>query len=169
MEKIIFLVLLFVVSCKTVIKSTNNQIKNTTTFYFFRHAEKDNDSTKDPNLSPLGFQRAVNYIGFFKNIKIDAIYSTNFKRTLNTIKPLAKSSDLEPIIYNPFKIDYEDIVIKHKNQIVLVVGHSNTTPNFANKIIGKVIYKPMSETNFSDVYKVMITDSKINYELLKLD
>ena len=169
MKKLILVLLLVITSCKTTTKSTKNQIKNTTTFYFFRHAEKDNDGTKDPNLSPLGLQRATNYIDFFKDIKIDAIYSTDFKRTLNTIKPLAKSRNLEPIIYNPIKIDYEGIVVKHKNQTVLVVGHSNTTPSFVNKIIGKTIYKQMGETNFSDVYKVTIIDSKINYELLKMD
>ncbi len=167
MKRLILVSLLVIISCKTESKLKSNAINNSTTFYFFRHAEKEFDGTHNPDLSIAGKKRAQNYGTYFKDIKIDAIYTTDFKRTKNTIQPIAENKKLEPIIYNPSQINYTDFVSEHKNQTLLIVGHSNTTPDFANKIIGKMTYDQIDENNFSNIYKVTIINSKIISELLK--
>ena len=49
-----------------------------------------------------------------------------------------------PILqYDPRKMYTEDFVTATKGKTVLIVGHSNTTPVFANKILGKEQYKNM--------------------------
>lgn len=169
MKNIFLIILLSVFSCKTTEITTLKVSKNTTNFFFIRHAEKNHDGSKNPNLNTLGQQRALRYVAFFKDIKFDAIYSTNFKRTLNTIKPIAEKSNLKPVIYNPFVIDYATFKTLHKNQTVLIVGHSNTTPSFANKILEKFVYNQMDENNYSNIYKITVKDTIISSELLKMD
>lgn len=169
MKKIVLLfVLLGLISFVTILKVENSAKKKVTTFYFIRHAEKESDGTRDPELSELGKQRAINYIKYFKKIKIDSIFSTNFKRTLNTVKPLASTLGLEPILYSPYKMNHKAFVENHKDQTILIVGHSNTTPDFANKIIEKMTYSQMTEDNFSDIYKVTIKDDVVKSKLLKM-
>lgn len=169
MKNVLFVLLLIVFSCKTTSQVKSEIVKNKTIFYFIRHAEKESDGTKNPNLSALGIKRANNYVKYFEKIKLNAIYSTNYKRTLNTVNPLIVARNLEPIIYNPFKINHQEFKDKHKNQIVLIAGHSNTTPDFANKMIGNVVYNQMEEDNFSAIYKVTIIDGKVTHELLNME
>jgi broad specificity phosphatase PhoE len=170
MKQLILILIFTVVSCKTTSKTVVTPTDtNATTFYFIRHAEKESDGTKNPDLNTSGMQRANNYVSYFEEIKLDAIYSTNFKRTLNTVKPLTIAKNLTSIIYNSYKINYQDFKNKHKNQTVLIVGHSNTTPEFANKIIGKMVYSQITEDNFSNIYKVTIIDDNVTYELLTME
>ncbi len=61
---------------------------STTTYYFIRHAEKV-DNSKNPDLSEIGIERAKLWNEIFSEINIDAIYSTDFKRTLQTVTPTA--------------------------------------------------------------------------------
>ena len=52
----------------------------TTTIYFIRHAEKV-DSSKNPDLSTFGLERAAHWNEIFSDIPFDAIYSTDFTRS----------------------------------------------------------------------------------------
>ena len=59
------------------------------TFYLIRHAEKvrTNKSERDPKLNEKGILRALNWKEYFLDKDITKIYSTNYKRTLETVKP----------------------------------------------------------------------------------
>jgi hypothetical protein len=65
-----------------------------TTFILVRHAEKVMESGSDPELKPEGVKRAESFVGLFTKSSIDAIYSTNYKRTRNTVTPLANAKSL---------------------------------------------------------------------------
>jgi broad specificity phosphatase PhoE len=131
---------------------------NARIFYLIRHAEKRNDATRNPDLSDKGKERVKNYINYFSNIKLDSVYTTNFKRTFQTANPIATSKGIKPIYYNPSLVNLNYFVKKHKGQSVLIVGHSNTTPNFANKLLGKMAYTQMMENDYSSIYKITITE-----------
>jgi len=60
-----------------------------TTVILVRHAEKSSDGSKDPELTDAGNARAIALAKLLKEVKVDAIYSTGFKRTQNTVAPLA--------------------------------------------------------------------------------
>lgn len=61
-----------------------------TTFILVRHAEKDmTQSTPDPDLSAEGHARARRLALLFEKTEIAAVYSTPFKRTRQTVEPLA--------------------------------------------------------------------------------
>ncbi len=64
-----------------------------TTIYFVRHARTDY-TVKDEVNRPLtyeGRESALRIKEFFSEIEIDAIYSSPYKRTVDTIKPYAES------------------------------------------------------------------------------
>ena len=65
-----------------------------TTVILMRHGEKVNDGTDDPGLAPQGFERAARLAELLKNTAVDAIYSSPFQRTRNTIAPLAQAKGL---------------------------------------------------------------------------
>src|SRR5437762_1024200 len=74
-----------------------------TTFILLRHAEKVLDDSDDPALLPAGEERAKKLISMFEKTKIDAIYSTKFKRTMSTVTPLGASKKIDVRVYEPFK------------------------------------------------------------------
>ncbi len=130
MKRLLFIVALLV--------STASYSQSTiTTLVLIRHAEKVNDGTADPELSEAGKQRAESLTKFFKKAKIDAVYSTSYKRTRNTVAPLAQSKNLTVETYNPSKPEEIDALIqKFKGGTIVLVGHSNTTPAVLNYLTG---------------------------------
>jgi len=141
------------------------------TFYLIRHAEKvrTNKSDRDPALNEKGIIRALNWKDYFIDKEISKIYSTNYKRTLETVKPLQEAIGLATILYSPSSIDYKDFISSNKGEIVLVVGHSNTIPNFVNELINKEIYTQIDDLNNSNLYIVNLCDSSISHSLIKVN
>src|SRR4030088_2657357 len=61
-----------------------------TTVILIRHAEKMVDpNNTDPDLSPAGQARAQELVRMFGDAGINAIYATQYKRTQQTVRPLA--------------------------------------------------------------------------------
>ena len=136
----------------------NAQEKNeyTTSVYFIRHAEKDrsNPDERNPHLTDQGIQRAEKWAHFFKDIPLDAVYSTNYHRAIETAYPTAQQKGLEVINYDPRKLDPSPFVNKHKGSTILIVGHSNTTPAFVNAFLGEKKYEDLSDTDNGSVFLV---------------
>lgn len=141
------------------------------TFYLIRHAEKvrTDKSDKDPKLNEYGMLRAIKWQEYFSDKNISKIYSTNYKRTLETVKPIQESSDIIPIIYSPSDIDYKNFIMSNKIEVVLIVGHSNTIPDFVNGLISENVYSQIDDLNNSNLYVVNICESGISHKLLKID
>ena len=141
------------------------------TFYLIRHAEKVriNKTDKDPALNEKGMIRALNWRDFFIDKDISKIYSTNYKRTLETIKPIEVAMGLTAILYSPSSIDYKNFISSNKDEIVLVVGHSNTIPDFVNELINDQVYSQIDDLNNSNLYIVNLCDSSISHRLIKVN
>ena len=141
------------------------------TFYLIRHAEKvrTDKSDKDPKLNKYGMLRAIKWQEYFSDKNISKIYSTNYKRTLETVKRIQESSDIIPIIYSPSHIDYKNFIMSNKIEVVLIVGHSNTIPDFVNGLISENVYSQIDDLNNSNLYVVNICESGISHKLLKID
>ena len=143
----------------------------TTTYYLIRHAEKDrtNTTNKNPNLNSDGVIRAEKWAKHFENIVLDAVYSTDYNRTQQTAAPTAKSKGLIIQSYNPSKM-YDSIFKKNtKGKTILVVGHSNTTPVFANAILGQKKYKNMADNDNASLYIVTVVNDKKSSEIKKVN
>lgn len=150
------LVLFF--SCKTEKKDDSNSIQETTVYYLIRHAEKDRSITgQDPSLTEKGLERAANWSKILTPIKLDQIYSTDYKRTQQTALPTATVKNLEIQSYDPKKLYDENFKRNTKGKTVLIVGHSDTTPAFVNAIIGKQKYNQINDSDNGKLYLVTLT------------
>ena len=150
-------VILFCFLISLSIEAQTENKSDCTKVYLIRHAEKDrtDKTNSNPHLNSLGTKRSLKWKDFFKNINFDIIYSTNYHRTLETIKPFSENGT-ELIIYNPSKIDYNEFVSNNKGKTILVVGHSNTIPTFTNRISNKNLYNDIEDNNNSNLYVVNI-------------
>ena len=149
-------ILLFGISSEDNIQ--NNIVQETTTYYFIRHAEKDrsNKSEKDPNLTAEGLKRAQIWAEVLKDIPLDMVLSTNYKRTLQTGAPIAGNKQLSMENYNAGN-GYDDEFRKRTSgKRVLVVGHSNTTPQFVNEILGEEKYADIDDTENGALFIVQV-------------
>ena len=142
-----------------------------TTYYFIRHAEKlrIDKTDKNPNLNFNGYKRAEAWKDVFSDVPFDAIYSTDYNRTKLTAKPTATSKNLPILFYNPNMMYSEAFQNNTKGKTVLVVGHSNTTNVFVNKILGIEKYNEINDNNNSNLYIVTISNEKISSILLKIN
>jgi phosphohistidine phosphatase SixA len=170
----ILIILLFstiLISCDKEKKQIENNNQITSTYYFIRHAEKDrtDPSDKNPHLTEIGKVRANHWSEILGEIKFDAVYSTNYNRTKETAQPTATKNNLEIKIYDPKNIDTSSFIKDTKGQILLIVGHSNTTPEFVNKIIGQNKYKDIDDSNNGNLYIVTILGDVISDQLLVIN
>ncbi len=134
---------------------------NTTTYILVRHAEKDPTDHKNPNLTEEGKQRAVKLSELYSDTKIDYVFSTDYNRTIQTATPLAESKNLKILNYDPQHLYNDEFKQKTKGKTSLIVGHSNTTPSFVNKILGEQKYQNIDEDEYDKIFTIVITNDKI--------
>lgn len=163
--------LLIVFAFSTIAGFAQEKDKEVTTYYLIRHAEKQrtNPNDKDPSLTFKGLKRADKWAEVLSNANINMVYTTNYNRTKETAKPTADKNGLRMYVYNPSKMYDGGFKYNTKGKNVLVVGHSNTTPFFANKILGKNIYKQIADDNNSNLYIVTVTKEGATSVVLKID
>jgi len=157
--------------CTFLFISSSCYSQEVTTYYFIRHAEKlrIDITDKNPKLNYEGVKRADAWKEVFTNVKLDAVYSTDYNRTKLTAKPTADSKNLPIFLYDPKDMYSESFQHKTKGKAVLVVGHSNTTHVFANKVLGRDEYNQINDDNNSNLYIVSVIDEKAFSILLKIN
>ena len=150
--------------------SINTYSQEITTYYLIRHAEKDRKDISDSNpaLTAQGQKRAERWSEIFKHINFDAVYSTDYRRTISTAKPTADARQLEIQFYNPRTLYSEDFKKETLGKTILVVGHSNTTPEFVNAIIGENRYEQINDNNNANIYIVTVMNGIATSTLLSL-
>ena len=156
MKKIIIslLILCAILSCQP--NNPESKSHNTeTNIYLVRHAEKVDDGTKDPSLTPMGLVRANRIAQILIDANIDYIYSTDYQRTRLTAEPLSIALGKEVLLYDP--TDLKGLAVQLKSlpgKNVVIVGHSNTTPTLANLLIEKEKYTTIDETDYTNLFIV---------------
>lgn len=96
------------------------------TVFVVRHAEKI--SNEDERLTEAGKARGQRLARMLADAGIAAVYSTDTERTRGTAGPLAEARKLPVTIYDKPKALAEKLRTEHKEDAILVVGHSNTVP-----------------------------------------
>lgn len=129
-----------------------------TTVILVRHAEKNIEpDNPDPNLSPAGQARAIELTRVFSNAGVQATYATQYKRTQQTVAPLASRLQL-PIVAVDAKQSQEvvrRILTDHRGQTVFIAGHNNTVPEIINLLSGEKL-PLIPESEFDNLYIVTI-------------
>jgi len=94
-----------------------------------RHADKIDD-TDDAVLSLAGQAQAQRLANVLKDLGINTIYTTQFKRTIQTATPLADLLGIKLLAYEQMDVDgaVKEIREKHSKEVVMVVGHRSTVP-----------------------------------------
>lgn len=151
--------------------SVYSQESDKSTYYLIRHAEKDrSDATnRNPDLTKEGKLRALKWSEALTIFGINSVYSTNYKRTMYTAKPTAVANNITIKNYHPFKLEMANFLKDTKGKNVLIVGHSNTTASFANKLIGKDVYPEIKDDNNANLYIVTIEGERISHVLIKTE
>ncbi len=141
------------------------QEKSITTFILIRHAEKEGSAAtmqtgvmnKDPELSETGKARALRLADMLQRQPVAAIYSTNYRRTSNTVKPLADALAQPVQLYEAFKEEEIDKMLsQHKGKTIVVVGHSNNIPWIANLLLGKKEFSDYEESDYENMLIVNV-------------
>ena len=128
-----------------------------TTVFLVRHAEKLSDG-QNPALSDLGEKRALRLLEMLQEAEIQSIYSTDYKRTLQTVGPLAEHLGIKTEIYEPFYASFHELVKQKNERNLLIVGHSNTIPGLVNALIGQEKYQNLSEDQYDLLFVVTLID-----------
>lgn len=131
-------------------KVTSEEI---TRIIIVRHAEKENDGNKNPSLSEAGIARAERLNNMLNEFKIDALYSTPYARTSETLKVIAKTRNLEIKIYNANEKNFATHLFHNeKGKTIIVAGHSNTCPTLANILTNESKYSNMDESDYGKIW-----------------
>ena len=129
-----------------------------TTVILIRHAEKVIDpNNNDPDLSPAGQARAQELVRMFGDAGINTIYATQYKRTQQTVKPLADKLGL-PITQVNSKGTPEllsQIRAQHRGETIFIAGHNNSVPEII-AALGGPVYPTIPESEYDNLYVVTI-------------
>lgn len=138
------------------------ELQATTTVIFVRHAEKAALPADDPGLSEAGQSRAAELARQLVDADviagIDAVYSTSYRRTEETVTPVAAALDLPINSYDAGNTEtiMDQIVRDHKGQIILVVGHSNTVPALIANMGASKNVPDIAENEYDNLYIVSV-------------
>ncbi len=137
------------------------------TIILVRHAEKVDESA-DPDLSPAGRERSARLVRAIGKFRPGAFYSTNFKRTRDTLVPLANKRSKQITVYDARRPqDLVDQVMKSNVKRHVISGHSNTIPGLANLLAKKNLFKNLDDSEYSVIWLIKVKDGKVRrFELL---
>lgn len=141
-----------------------------TTVILIRHAEKKivPPENKDPELSMAGEVRAQELVRMFGASGIKAIYATQYKRTQQTVKPLADKLNISVATVDAKKTSdvVKQIRSQNAGQTVFIAGHNNTVPEIIAALGGPQL-PIIPETEFDNLY-ILTVPSSGPAKLLKL-
>ena len=135
-----------------------------TTVIVVRHAEKSsaNPADRDPELDAAGQARAQALAAAIRGAGVDAVITTQFKRTRMTAQVLVDSLKLTPEVVaagGPNHVqEVAAAVRKHAGHTVLVVGHSNTVPAIIAALGGPRL-ADLCDSQYADMFVLVLDGS----------
>ena len=146
---------LFAISLATVCTLTI-QPASAQTVIAVRHGEKL-DASADPLLSAAGTARAERLANMLAASKVRAIYTTQYRRTILQAAPTAKRLGVAASVIAGKEMDTLIAKIRShaKDDVVLVVGHSNTVPEII-KLLGVSATVVVGEGDYDNFFVVTL-------------
>jgi Histidine phosphatase superfamily (branch 1) len=132
-------------------------VSSKTVLYFVRHAEKQGGS--DPALTVNGNIRAGDLMRYLQNKKVKHIYATQYKRTQMTGDSMRLQLGIDTVLY---KAEESGADLFNKmaangdfKKVILVIGHSNTVPDYIKKAgVANYPVTDIADNEFDNIYKV---------------
>ena len=108
------------------------------TLLVLRHAEKEMGA--DPDLAPAVHQRAQALARLLQGVKIERMYCTEYRRTRQTLEPLAAILGVEIETISAEDAPRWRSVISgvQAGETILICGHQNTVPLFVEEAGGEI-------------------------------
>ena len=135
------------------------------TVYVVRHAEKSAEPGADPALSAAGQARAQALADSLKSAGVDAVITTQFKRTANTGAVVAQAAKLTPVVVGAsadVRTHAAEVAAAVRRQpagsTVLVVGHSNTVPAIIAALGGPRL-PDLCDAEYDNLFKLTVPPS----------
>jgi broad specificity phosphatase PhoE len=129
-----------------------------TTVILVRHAEKNIEpNNPDPDLTPGGQERARELARMFGRAGVNAIYATQYKRTQQTVKPLADRTGVAARLVDAKQTAQlaKEILTNHRGQTIFVAGHNNTVPQIIEALGGDAL-PDIPESEYDNLFIVII-------------
>ncbi len=158
----------FIVFCALLALSAGNllsgafaagQAAQPKTVILVRHAEKMvvPPENKDPDISLQGEARGKEIARMFGSSGITAIYATQFKRTQQTVKPLAERLRVPVTVVEAKKTSdlVAQIRARAAGETIFIAGHNNTVPEII-AALGGPSFPIIPETDFDNLYILTI-------------
>lgn len=153
---------LFIQKDSTAIRKEDNL---ETKLILVRHAETNNDGSRNPDLSQKGKERAKRLMHILANENISDIYASPYTRTRGTAQPLADKLNLKVKSYNPSEVTTVfDIIADCKGKTVVIIGHSNTIPSIINLISRTDDYERIDENDYSNIFTLHIKNNRVKID-----
>ena len=139
-------------------------------YYLVRHAEKDTIPKNDPRLTQEGYDRASKLYDLLKGTRIDAIYSTMYMRTIETVNSLADAKGMKIMPYSPqgFKELHANLKENTDYKRIIISGHSNTTPVVANYLSDSNHFTASFDDSDYDNFIVVVENGQNDKTLIPL-
>ncbi len=122
-----------------------------------RHAEKAPGD--DPDLNEAGHQRARTLAHVLSAWPVDAIYTSQFKRTRQTAEPLSEATGVGAEVVEARDMNaLLERIHSGDGRAIVVIGHSNTVPGIA-RALGAPGVKDIPEEGYDDLLIVTVPAS----------
>jgi broad specificity phosphatase PhoE len=157
MKKLLLILCVAAISCNDSKSQESENEDGMTTFYFARHAEKQNGA--DPELTATGNKRAAEWVNYFFVKNVDHVLSSDTKRTRATAAPLARAQKVETEIYDVSSVTGKSLLEQYRGKTVVLYGHSNTIHNYVNDLQSDTTYAELDESDFDTFFIVRIDEN----------
>ena len=145
-------------------------VQTALTIVLVRHAEKEvvPPENKDPNLSLAGQARAQEIARMFGGASVTSIYATQYKRTQQTVKPLADKLALTATIVEAQKTPelVKQIRASKPGEVIFLAGHNNSVPEIIAALGGPKM-PIIPETEYDNLF-ILTMQSDGSVKLLKM-
>src|SRR5690606_6629799 len=114
---------------------------------------------RDPELSESGEKRSIRLAEILENVDLDAIYSTNYKRTQGTVKHVATAKSVDVQLYNPGNNSQLDEIFEtNRGKTILICGHSNSIPMTVNFYLDDERFDKFDESDYENLIILTLKD-----------
>lgn len=142
--------------------------------FVLRHAEKGGGDPQDPELSEAGTARAGALARLLGAAGVTHLFASEYRRTQHTLAPLAAALGLEVVVAAARDVDAlaERIAGLPSGSVVVVCGHSNTTPQLVDRLVRRGGASPaaeprpnLAESEFDRVFHTALVPNAIGSTL----
>jgi len=159
-------ILAFLLICSCLSTASATIEDHSFTLYLIRHAEKKQDGSRDPELTEIGIQRSEKLAVWFSKKNIKDVWSSDYKRTRDTAKPILTELNVELNLYDPGNLPLLSEKLMSRQHAAVVVGHSNTTPDLARLLCDCVI-EDMDESEHSRLIVIKVNGDETQVQILR--